>query len=353
MSTSKILFILYVCILWVDEMMFSQSIKWYFPSHFSMFPVLTATQKLVRLQHCRRNKMQSITCTDSTCPHISSHIFICYSFPRLPWTCCQTFIKFHMFPPSAAYWLFKVSTLVMREISLLSLSAANHFWLGQEQEAPGLSGACTHTFTHLHTHTRIWQPGQEWGTMAVISDISPDSRYPNLCTWLGTAYHCGPFRHTCLDRWMEWRETEGEPVSLDALPKRHGRKEGGGWEDREGEAERAGELNHLDVPWWRDRDSQDKWKEERLTWETEEPIESRQRQPQRWCPVCIKPSVSGNWPVTSRTLTSLETVCHSIHLNSSFSRLLSLNLSVSQAGPRGKEPLGPLFWRLEYVRIVT
>ncbi len=48
--------------------------------------------------------------------------------------------------------------------------------------------------------------------MAVISDISPDSDYPNLCTPLGTEHHPKPFRHTSLDRWIESRETETERV---------------------------------------------------------------------------------------------------------------------------------------------
>lgn len=47
-------------------------------------------------------------------------------------------------------------------------------------------------------------------TIAVISDISPDSGYPNLCTQLGTAHHPKPFRHTSLDRWIGDREAERE-----------------------------------------------------------------------------------------------------------------------------------------------
>lgn len=190
-------------------------------------------QNPVRLQHCRRNKMQSITCADSTCPHISSHIFICYLFPRLPWTCCQTFIKFHMFSPFCCI-------LALQGVG--SCNAWNFLAVVISLE-PLLTGTrargseviwSVHAHIYTFTHARSWQPGQEWGTVAVISDISPDSRYPNLCTWLGAAYHCGPFRHTRLDRWMEWRETEGEPVSLDALPERRERKEGGGRGNRGG-----------------------------------------------------------------------------------------------------------------------
>ncbi len=56
--------------------------------------------------------------------------------------------------PSAVNLFFKVSTFVMREIFLLSLSAVNHFWLGQEQEALGLSWARAHTFTHTRLAAR-------------------------------------------------------------------------------------------------------------------------------------------------------------------------------------------------------
>lgn len=79
-------------------------------------------------------------------------------------------------------------------------------------------------------------------TIAVISDISPDSGYPNLCTQLGTAHHPKPFRHTSLDRWIGDREKvrEGERLGLDALPKRDGWNEGVGREivKERGERER-------------------------------------------------------------------------------------------------------------------
>lgn len=123
-------------------------------------------------------------------------------------TSCQTLIKFHMFLLLQSIYFSRCQLFVMREISLLSLSAANHFWSGREQEAPGLS--ITHKHTHSHTHMHSGKLGKEWVTVAVISDISPDSGYPNLCTRLGTAQHPEPFRHTSLDRWIGEREGRGE-----------------------------------------------------------------------------------------------------------------------------------------------
>lgn len=117
---------------------------------FSMFHPVEGCWNLLDSvpQLCWQNRMKSIICAESTCLRISSHVVICYLFPILPLDKLSNFYQIPYVFPSAVYWFFKVSTLVMREISLLSLSAAKHFWLGQEQEALGLSWARTHTFTH-------------------------------------------------------------------------------------------------------------------------------------------------------------------------------------------------------------
>lgn len=119
-------------------------------------------------------------------------------------------------------------------------------------------------------HTCGWHPRQNWGTRTVITHISLDSRYPNVCTWLGTARHSELFRHASLDSWKEQREAERERVSLDALPKR-GEWNGGRRREIVKLREFRGGCSHL-WPWWRDRDSQDKWGGNGVIWETEQPI---------------------------------------------------------------------------------
>lgn len=94
--------------------------------------------------------MQSITSADSTHPHISSHIFIRYSFSSdflgLAVKLLSNSICFLRLV--AAYWLFEAPALVMREISFLSLSAAKPLLTGTR--AGSLWG-----YLETHTHTRL------------------------------------------------------------------------------------------------------------------------------------------------------------------------------------------------------
>lgn len=253
--------------------------------------------------------------------HLLSSVFICHIY--LDWLS-----KIYQLPyvfPSAVYLLFKVSTFVMREIFLLSLSAVNHFWLGQEQEALGLSWAHTHIYTHG------WQPDQEWVTIAVISDISPDSGYPNLCTRLGTAHHPEPFRHSSLDRWIGKKEAERERgdsqfryITKKRWMERRQRARNCNGEVWEGA--REAESNHLDVPWRRERESQHKWKETDWCGRWRGRLRASRGDRRDDALYVLSCSMSGNWPLTRCSLTSHETVSLIIHLNKSFSLVLSLKL---------------------------
>lgn len=108
-----------------------------------------------RCRHYCQHKMQSITSADLTHPHISSHIFIRYSFSSdFLGLAVKLLSNSICFPrPVAAYWLFEASALVMREISFLSLSAAKPLLTGTR--AGRLWG-----YLEIHTHT-VGRPGQE------------------------------------------------------------------------------------------------------------------------------------------------------------------------------------------------